>query len=64
MAFHYVLAVIPRNPISPRSMPPIAEWLMEQRTMTLTIRSDEIAYGPMRPSTEAIASREPRPFGG
>jgi GntR family transcriptional repressor for pyruvate dehydrogenase complex len=36
MAFHYVLAVIPRNPIFTAIHAAIAEWLMEQRTITLT----------------------------
>ena len=36
VAFHYVLAVIPRNPIFTAIHAAIAEWLVEQRHVTLT----------------------------
>jgi GntR family transcriptional repressor for pyruvate dehydrogenase complex len=60
MAFHYVLAVIPRNPIFTAIHAAIAEWLMEQRTMTLTYPGqNEIAYRAHAAITEAIAARDP-----
>jgi GntR family transcriptional regulator, sialic acid-inducible nan operon repressor len=60
MAFHYVLAVIPRNPIFTAIHAAIAEWLMEQRTMTLTYPGqNEIAYRAHLAITEAIAARDP-----
>lgn len=36
VAFHYVLAVIPKNPIFPAIHQAIAEWLLEQRHTTLS----------------------------
>jgi GntR family transcriptional repressor for pyruvate dehydrogenase complex len=60
MAFHYVLAVIPRNPIFTAIHAAIAEWLMEQRTITLTYPGqNEIAYRAHLAITEAIAARDP-----
>jgi GntR family transcriptional repressor for pyruvate dehydrogenase complex len=60
MAFHYVLAVIPRNPIFTAIHAAIAEWLMEQRTMTLTYPGqNEIAYRAHLAIAEAIAARDP-----
>jgi GntR family transcriptional repressor for pyruvate dehydrogenase complex len=60
MAFHYVLAVIPRNPIFTAIHAAIAEWLMEQRTITLSYPGqNEIAYRAHLAITEAIAARDP-----
>lgn len=60
MAFHYVLAVIPRNPIFTAIHAAIAEWLMEQRTITLTYPGqNEIAYRAHLAIAEAIAARDP-----
>jgi GntR family transcriptional repressor for pyruvate dehydrogenase complex len=60
MAFHYVLAVIPRNPIFTAIHAAIAEWLMEQRTITLTYPGqNEIAYRAHAAISEAIAARDP-----
>jgi len=60
MAFHYVLAVIPRNPIFTAIHAAIAEWLMEQRTITLTYPGqNEIAYRAHAAITDAILARDP-----
>lgn len=60
MAFHYVLAVIPRNPIFTAIHGAIAEWLMEQRTITLTYPGqNEVAYRAHEAIYEAIAARDP-----
>ena len=44
VAFHYVLAVIPRNPIFLAIHAAFAEWLLEQRKTTLAPGEDQIAY--------------------
>lgn len=63
VAFHYVLAVIPRNPIFPAIHAAIAEWLVQQRHITLNWRgrkgTAEQAYGAHRAIYEAIAARDP-----
>jgi len=62
VAFHYVLAVIPRNPIFPAIHAAIVEWLVQQRHITLTWsgRSGaEGAYHAHKAIYEAIAARDP-----
>jgi GntR family transcriptional regulator, sialic acid-inducible nan operon repressor len=63
VAFHYVLAVIPRNPIFPAIHAAIAEWLVQQRHITLNWRgrkgTAEQAYQAHRAIYEAIAARDP-----
>lgn len=60
MAFHYVLAVIPRNPIFTAIHAAIADWLMEQRTITLSYPGqNEVAYQAHAAIYEAIAARDP-----
>jgi GntR family transcriptional regulator, sialic acid-inducible nan operon repressor len=60
MAFHYVLAVIPRNPIFTALHSAIAEWLIEQRRITLSYPGqNEVAYRAHADIYEAIAARDP-----
>jgi GntR family transcriptional repressor for pyruvate dehydrogenase complex len=63
VAFHYVLAVIPRNPIFPAIHAAIAEWLVQQRHITLNWRgrkgTAERAYAAHNAIYEAIAARDP-----
>jgi GntR family transcriptional repressor for pyruvate dehydrogenase complex len=63
VAFHYVLAVIPRNPIFPAIHAAIAEWLVQQRHITLNWRgrkgTAERAYAAHKAVYEAIAARDP-----
>jgi GntR family transcriptional repressor for pyruvate dehydrogenase complex len=58
--FHHILAVIPGNPIFEAIHAGIAEWLVEQRHVTLTYPgANEVAYEFHRQIYEAIASRDP-----
>jgi GntR family transcriptional regulator, sialic acid-inducible nan operon repressor len=63
VAFHYVLAVIPRNPIFPAIHAAIVEWLVQQRHITLNWRgrkgTAETAYQAHKAIYEAIAARDP-----
>lgn len=59
VAFHYVLAVIPRNPIFTAIHAALAEWLLEQRQTTLAPGQDVIAYEAHRAIFEAVAARDP-----
>ena len=60
VAFHYNLAVIPRNPIYVAIHAAIVEWLVEQRRITLaTPGQSEIAYQAHAEIYEAIAARDP-----
>ena len=63
VAFHYVLAVIPRNPIFPAIHAAIGEWLVPQRHITLNWRgrngTAEKAYAAHKTIYEAIAARDP-----
>jgi GntR family transcriptional repressor for pyruvate dehydrogenase complex len=59
VAFHYVLAVIPGNPIFTAIHAAFAEWLLEQRQTTLAPGQDEIAYAAHRQIFEAVAARDP-----
>ncbi|HET6620443.1 MAG TPA: transcriptional regulator NanR [Dongiaceae bacterium] len=58
--FHHILAVIPRNPIFEAIHAAIAEWLVEQRHVTLTYPGqNEIAYNFHSEIYDAIAARTP-----
>ncbi len=57
--FHYVLAVIPRNPMFTAIHAALAEWLLEQRQTTLAPGEDKVAYEAHRVIFEAVASRHP-----
>ena len=59
VAFHYVLAVIPRNPIFTAIHAALAEWLLEQRQTTLAPGEDLRAYQAHRAIFEAVAARDP-----
>lgn len=56
--FHYVLAVLTRNPIFTAIHAALAEWLLEQRRTTLADGEDLKAYEAHREIYEAIASRD------
>ena len=61
--FHYVLAVIPKNPIFETLHAAFVEWLVEQRQVTLNWhgRKDtaQAAYDAHAEIYEAIAARNP-----
>ena len=58
--FHHVLAVITGNPIFEAIHAAIAEWLVEQRHVTLTYPgANEVAYQFHAQIYEAIAARDP-----
>lgn len=59
VAFHYVLAVIPRNPIFTAMHAAFAEWLLEQRRTTLAPGEDVKAHQAHRKIFEAVALRDP-----
>jgi len=60
VAFHYVLAVIPQNPIYTALHSAIAEWLVEQRHVTLAYPGqNKIAYRAHKTIYDAIAARDP-----
>lgn len=63
VAFHYVLAIIPRNPIFPAIHAAIVEWLVQQRHITLNWRGRKgtagKAYEAHKAIYEAIAARDP-----
>jgi DNA-binding FadR family transcriptional regulator len=56
--FHYVLAVIPRNPMFTAIHAALAEWLLEQRQTTLAPGEDTVAYEAHRAIFEAVAARD------
>jgi GntR family transcriptional repressor for pyruvate dehydrogenase complex len=62
VAFHYVLAVIPRNPIFTAIHAAIAEWLVQQRHITLNWRgrkgTAEEAYRAHKAIYDAIAAKD------
>jgi GntR family transcriptional repressor for pyruvate dehydrogenase complex len=59
VAFHYVLAVIPQNPIYTALHSAIAEWLVEQRHVTLAYPGqNKIAYRAHKTIYDAIAARD------
>ena len=59
VAFHYVLAVIPCNPIFTAIHDALAEWLLEQRRTTLAPGEDLKAYQAHRSIYEAVMARDP-----
>ncbi len=59
IAFHFALAVIPRNPIFTALHAAFAEWLARQRQITLSVGGqNEIAYRAHQTIYEAIAGRD------
>jgi DNA-binding FadR family transcriptional regulator len=59
VAFHYVLAVIPRNPIFLAIHAAFAEWLLDQRKTTLAAGEDQVAYEAHCAIFKAVAARNP-----
>jgi GntR family transcriptional repressor for pyruvate dehydrogenase complex len=63
VAFHYVLAVIPRNPIFTTLHAAFVEWLVEQRRVTLNWRgrqgTAQLAYEAHAAIYRAVAARDP-----
>jgi len=60
VAFHYVLALIPGNPIFTALHSAIAEWLVEQRHVTLTFPgNNKLAYRAHKAIHDAIVARDP-----
>ncbi|HEY2891458.1 MAG TPA: transcriptional regulator NanR [Dongiaceae bacterium] len=60
VAFHFVLALIPRNPIFTALHEAIAAWLIEQRRITLSYPGqNEVAYRAHAEIYQSIASRDP-----
>jgi GntR family transcriptional regulator, sialic acid-inducible nan operon repressor len=60
VAFHLAIASIPRNPIYLALHAAIAEWLNEQRSVSLRqLGVDEVAYASHRTIFEAIKEKEP-----
>jgi GntR family transcriptional repressor for pyruvate dehydrogenase complex len=60
VAFHYVLALIPRNPIFTAIHEAIVAWLTEQRTTTLRTPGQKfVACRAHEKIYEAIAARDP-----
>ena len=58
--FHFVLAEIPRNPIFPAIHDAMADWLTNQRDVTLQVAGQvQIAYRAHERIFKAIASRDP-----
>jgi DNA-binding FadR family transcriptional regulator len=56
--FHYVLALISRNPIFMAIHAALADWLLEQRRTTLAKGEDQKAYDAHRLIFETVASRD------
>ena len=59
VAFHYELALMQRNPIFTAIHTALAEWLREQRQITLAPGQDVRAYQAHRAIFEAVAGRDP-----
>jgi GntR family transcriptional regulator, sialic acid-inducible nan operon repressor len=59
VAFHYVLALVPGNPIFTAIHTALSEWLQEQRRTTLAPGQDVRAYQAHRAIYEAVVSRDP-----
>ena len=58
--FHGILAEIPRNPIFPALNKALCEWLMEQRTVGISVRgAARRAYEGHKKVYEAIAAHDP-----
>jgi DNA-binding FadR family transcriptional regulator len=59
LAFHYAIAVIPRNPIFTTLHEAIVEWLMAQRMITLNhTGQNRIAYAAHQAVYDAILARD------
>jgi len=59
VAFHYVLAVIPQNPIYTALHSAIAGWLVEQRHVTLAYPGqNQLAYRAHKAIYDAIAAKD------
>ncbi len=62
VAFHYVLAVIPQNPIYTALHSAIADWLVEQRHVTLAYPGqNQLAYRAHKAIYDAIAAKDAGP---
>ena len=60
VAFHYAIAVIPKNPIYTSLHAAILEWLMDQRRMTLSYPGQSrVAFDAHSDIFAAIAARDP-----
>jgi len=61
VAFHYVLALIPRNPIFTAFHSAIAEWLVQQRHVTLASYpgQNQLAYKAHKAIHDAIVAHDP-----
>jgi GntR family transcriptional repressor for pyruvate dehydrogenase complex len=61
VAFHYVLALIPRNPIFTAIHEAMVAWLTEQRRITLQYHPNQklVAYHAHEKIYQAIAARDP-----
>jgi GntR family transcriptional regulator, sialic acid-inducible nan operon repressor len=57
--FHYVIALVSRNPIFAAIHDALAEWLLEQRRTTLAPGQYEIVYEAHRKIFEAVVSGDP-----
>ncbi len=57
--FHYVLALVARNPIFTAIHAALAEWLLEQRHTTLAAGEDKKAFEAHRAIFNAVAARDP-----
>ena len=58
--FHFVLAEIPLNPIFPAIHDAMADWLTNQRAVTLQVAGQvQIAYRAHERIFKAVASRDP-----
>jgi GntR family transcriptional repressor for pyruvate dehydrogenase complex len=62
VAFHYILAIIPKNPIFPAIHAAFVEWLVDQRHVTLNWRGRQgtakVAYEAHAAIFDAIADRD------
>jgi GntR family transcriptional regulator, sialic acid-inducible nan operon repressor len=64
VAFHFVIATIPRNPIYVALHEAIVEWLVDQRSVSLRrAGTDRLAFESHREIFEAIAARDPAAAG-
>ena len=59
VAFHYFLAVIPRNPIFLAIHAAFGEWLSKQRITTLAVGEDQIAFEAHQTIFKAVVERNP-----
>jgi GntR family transcriptional repressor for pyruvate dehydrogenase complex len=65
VAFHYAIAVIPKNPIYASLHSAIIEWLVDQRHVTLSYPGqNRVAYEAHAGIFDAIAARDPEGAAG